>query len=196
MDLGAKVVSFSDSGGSIYDKEGVTPEKLAWLIDLKTKRRGRISEYAEHFKCDYREGKRPWDIKCDLAFPSATQNEIEIQDAKTLLANGCVGVGEGANMPSTIEAANAFLEAGIAYGPAKAANAGGVAVSGLEMSQNSLRLSWEREEVDSRLQKIMSDIHSQCVQYGQEGKGVNYVKGANIAGFKKVADSMLAFGVV
>lgn len=196
MDLGAKVVSFSDSGGSIYDKEGVTREKLERLIDLKTNRRGRISEYAEHFKCEYHEGKRPWDIKCDLAFPSATQNEIEIGDAKTLLANGCIGVGEGANMPSTIEAANAFLEAGIAYGPAKAANAGGVAVSGLEMSQNSLRLSWEREEVDGRLQKIMSDIHSQCVQYGQEGKGINYVKGANIAGFKKVADSMLAFGVV
>jgi len=196
LDLGAKVVSFSDSGGSVYDKEGVTREKLDWLIDLKNNRRGRISEYAEEFKCEYREGQRPWDIKCDLAFPSATQNEIEIDDAKKLISNGCIGVGEGANMPSTLEAANAFLEAGICYGPAKAANAGGVAVSGLEMSQNSLRLSWDREELDTRLQKIMCDIHRQCVEYGDEAGKVNYVKGANIAGFKKVADSMLAFGVV
>lgn len=195
--LGAKVVSMSDSGGFIFDKDGITQEKLEWVKDLKENRRGRISEYAKEFSCDYHEGKRPWSIECDVAFPSATQNEINLEDAKTLVKNGCQAIGEGANMPSTAEAAEHFVSSKILYGPGKAANAGGVAVSGLEMSQNSLRLSWSREEMDEKLQGIMRNIHEKCVSHGEDSDGnINYVNGANIAGFKKVADSMLAYGVL
>jgi glutamate dehydrogenase (NADP+) len=195
--LGGKVVSLSDSSGTIYDPDGIDDEKLAFVDDLKNVRRGRIKEYAERFGCKYLEGQKPWGIKCDCAFPCATQNEIDGNDAKTLLKNGCFLVSEGANMPSTPEAIEQYLEKGILYGPGKAANAGGVSVSGLEMSQNSQRLSWTREEVDERLQGIMIAIHKQCVEaadkYGYPG---NYVMGANIAGFIKVADSMLAQGAV
>jgi glutamate dehydrogenase (NADP+) len=195
--LGGKCVTLSDSGGFIHDPDGIDEEKLAWVIDLKTKRRGRISEYAEKFGCEYHEGKKPWGVPCDAAFPCATQNEIDETDAKTLLANGCKIVAEGANMPSTLEAAHQFMKARILYAPSKAANAGGVAVSGLEQSQNALRISWSHEEVDERLKGIMQDIHKQCLKYGAEGGGfVDYVKGANIAGFVKVADSMVAYGVV
>ena len=195
--LGAKVVSLSDSNGTIYDPEGIDDEKLAFVLDLKNVRRGRIKEYARKFGAEYREGKRPWDIKCDCAFPSATQNEIDGDDAKTLLKNGCYVVAEGANMPSTPEAIEQFIAGKILYGPAKAANAGGVATSGLEMSQNAMRLSWTREEVDERLHNIMIAIHKQCYdaaeEYGQLG---NLVTGANIAGFVKVADAMLDQGLV
>jgi len=195
--LGAKVVSFSDSNGTIYDPDGIDAEKLAFVLDLKNVRRGRIKEYAEKFGVEYLEGKRPWGIKCDCAFPCATQNEIDGEDAKTLLKNGCILVAEGANMPSTPEAIEQFLTQKILYGPGKAANAGGVATSGLEMSQNSQRLSWTRQEVDQRLQTIMIAIHKQCFEaaekYGQPG---NLVMGANIAGFIKVADAMLDQGLV
>jgi len=196
-DLGAKCVSLSDSGGTIYDKNGIDAEKLAWVMELKNVRRGRIKEYADVFNAEYREGERPWSIPCDCAFPSATQNEISGEDAKTLLDNGCYVISEGANMPSTPEAVDLFVENKALYGPGKAANAGGVATSGLEMSQNSMRMGWSREEVDQKLNGIMVAIHNQCVeaaeQYGQPG---NYVMGANIAGFVKVADSMLDQGVV
>ena len=165
-------------------------------MDLKNVRRGRIKECANEFKCKYYEGKRPWSVKCDIAFPSATQNEISGEDAKTLVKNGCIAVGEGANMPTTPEGIEVFQKAKILYAPGKAANAGGVATSGLEMSQNSERLSWTREEVDERLHNIMISIHNSCVKYGKEGKYVDYVKGANIAGFVKVADSMLDQGLV
>jgi glutamate dehydrogenase (NADP+) len=195
--LGAKVVSLSDSNGTIYDPEGIDDEKLAFVLEMKNVRRGRIKEYARKFGAEYREGKRPWDIKCDCAFPSATQNEINGDDAKTLLKNGCYVVAEGANMPSTPEAIEQFIAGKILYGPAKAANAGGVATSGLEMSQNAMRLSWTREEVDERLHSIMIAIHKQCYdaaeEYGQPG---NLVTGANIAGFIKVADAMLDQGLV
>ena len=195
--MGGKVVTLSDSGGTVYDPDGVDAEKLAFVDELKNVRRGRIKEYAERFGCKYMEGENPWSIKCDCAFPSATQNEINANDAKTLLDNGCFVISEGANMPSTPEAVDLYLEKGILYGPGKAANAGGVAVSGLEMSQNSQRLSWTREEVDQKLKGIMNAIHTQCVdaatKYGCPG---NYVMGANIAGFVKVADSMLDQGVV
>ena len=195
--LGGKCVSLSDSGGTIYDKNGIDAEKLAWVMDLKNVRRGRIKEYADVFNAEYREGERPWSIPCDCAFPSATQNEISGEDAQTLLNNGCYVISEGANMPSTPEAVDLFVENKALYGPGKAANAGGVATSGLEMCQNSMRLAWTSEEVDQRLNGIMVAIHSQCVeaadQYGQPG---NYVMGANIAGFVKVADSMLDQGVV
>jgi glutamate dehydrogenase (NADP+) len=195
--LGAKAVSLSDSNGTIYDPDGIDAEKLAFVMELKNVRRGRIKEYADKFKVEYRQGKRPWDIKCDCAFPSATQNEIDGEDAKTLLKNGCILVAEGANMPSTPEAIEQFLAKKILYGPGKAANAGGVATSGLEMSQNSLRLSWTREEVDERLHNIMIAIHKQSYdaaeEYGQPG---NLVMGANIAGFTKVADAMLDQGLV
>jgi glutamate dehydrogenase/leucine dehydrogenase len=197
LDLGAKVVTLSDSGGTIYDPDGIDREKLAYVMELKNVKRGRISEYAKKFKCEYLEGKRPWHIKCDVALPSATQNEIDGDDAKTLIKNGCMCVSEGANMPSTPEAIEVYLDAKILYGLGKAANAGGVATSGLEMSQNSLRLSWTREEVDERLKGIMKAIHEQCVEYGTEKDGyVNYANGANIAGFIKVADSMIDHGVV
>jgi len=195
--LGGKVVTLSDSDGTIYDKDGITAEKLAFVMELKNEKRGRIKEYADKFKCEFRAGARPWDIKCDCAFPSATQNEVDGNDAKKLLDNGCILVSEGANMPSRPEAIDQYLAKKILYGPGKAANAGGVATSGLEMSQNSIRLSWTREEVDQRLHGIMIAIHSQCVnaakEYGQPG---NYVMGANIAGFVKVADSMIEQGIV
>ncbi|MEO0077786.1 MAG: NADP-specific glutamate dehydrogenase [candidate division WOR-3 bacterium] len=201
--LGGKAVTLSDSNGCIYDEAGIDPDKLAFVMELKNVRRGRIEEYARKYKgvvytpVDPRLGYNPiWNYKADCAFPSATQNEINGKDAANLLKNGVFVVSEGANMPSTPEAMAAFLDAKILYGPAKAANAGGVATSGLEMSQNSLRLSWTREEVDQRLQGIMKAIHAQCVQYGTEGKFVNYVNGANIAGFVKVADAMIDQGVV
>ena len=195
-ELGAKSVTASDSGGFIHDPDGITKEKLEWLKDLKTVRRGRIHEYAEKFGCEYHEGARPWGIPCELAFPSATQNELNLDDAKTLVDNGLMGLAEGANMPTELAAAHHFLENRVMFGPAKAANAGGVAVSGLEQSQNALRISWSHEEVDQRLDKIMRDIHEKCVHYGEEKDGfVNYVKGANIAGFVKVADAMLAHGI-
>jgi glutamate dehydrogenase (NADP+) len=196
--LGGKVVTLSDSDGFIYDKDGIDAEKLAWVMDLKNVRRGRISEYAKQFKsATFTAGKRPWSVKCDCAFPSATQNEVDGEDAKTLIKNGCFLVSEGANMPSNPDAINAYLAAKILYGPAKAANAGGVATSGLEMSQNSMRLSWTREEVDQRLHSIMVNIHENCrstaASYGQAH---NYLMGANIAGFTKVADSMIEQGLV
>jgi glutamate dehydrogenase (NADP+) len=195
--LGAKVVSLSDSSGSIYDKNGITAEKLHWVMKLKNFRRGRIKEYAEEFHCEYREGRRPWSIPCDCAFPCATQNEIDVADASLLVKNGCRLVCEGANMPCTPEAIDLFLENKILYGPGKAANAGGVATSGLEMSQNAMRLSWTAAEVDSRLQTIMVSIHDACfrtaAEYGEPG---NFVMGANIAGFIKVADAMLDQGLV
>jgi len=195
--LGAKAVSLSDSNGTVYDKDGITPEKLAWAMELKNIKRGRIKEYADKFGCEYRDGVRPWYIKCDCAFPSATQNEISGDEAKELLKNGCYVISEGANMPSTPAAVDLFLEKKILYGPGKAANAGGVATSGLEMTQNSMRLSWSREEVDQRLNRIMVAIHKSChdtaKEYGQDG---NYVMGANIAGFIKVADAMIDQGVV
>ncbi|MBN1793760.1 MAG: NADP-specific glutamate dehydrogenase [Candidatus Omnitrophica bacterium] len=194
--LGAKPVTLSDSNGYIYDETGVDEKKLDFVFELKNVKRGRIKEYAEKFDCKYFEGKRPWEVKCDVAFPSATQNEINEAEAKILVKNGCIAVGEGANMPTTPEGIRVFQEAKICYGPGKAANAGGVAVSGFEMSQNSLRLSWTREEVDKRLQDIMLAIHEQCLQYGKEGDYVDYVTGANIGGFVKVADAMLAQGVV
>jgi glutamate dehydrogenase (NADP+) len=197
LQLGAKPVTLSDSDGSIYDEQGITREKLAWAMDLKNVRRGRIREYAEKFGARYLAGQRPWSIPCDCAFPSATQNEIDGSDAKTLLANGCKLVAEGANMPSTPEAIDQYLKAKILYGPGKAANAGGVATSGLEMSQNSMRLNWGRNEVDSRLHEIMVNIHAACRNTSEEyGVPGNYVFGANIAGFVKVADSMIDQGLM
>jgi len=194
--LGGKVVTLSDSSGYIYDPDGVDAEKLAYVMDLKNVRRGRIKEYAEKYGVEYHEGQRPWGIKCDVAMPCATQNEVNEEEAKTLVANGCFVISEGANMPSSPEAVMVFEEAKILYAPGKASNAGGVAVSGLEMSQNSLRLSWTREEVDAKLHQIMKDIHATCVKWGKEGDYIDYVKGANIGGFVKVADAMLAQGVV
>tara|TARA_B100001996_G_C18638559_1_gene584684 strand:- start:250 stop:1587 length:1338 start_codon:yes stop_codon:yes gene_type:complete len=194
--LGAKVISLSDSAGTIYDENGIDNDKLAWVMDLKNNRRGRIKEYANEFGAEYLEGKRPWDLKCDIALPCATQNEINGDDAKVLIKNGCYVVSEGANMPSDPDAVNVFLDNGILFGPGKAANAGGVATSGLEMSQNSMRLNWSREEVDSKLHNIMKNIHEACVTHGSNSDGVNYVKGANVAGFIKVADAMLDQGVV
>ncbi len=195
---GAKVLSMSDSNGAIIDEDGIDAEKLAFVMELKNVKRGRISEYAKQFKnAKYVEGKRPWGlVKADIAMPSATQNEIELEDAKALLANGCMCVSEGANMPSTNEAIKLYVEAGIHYGPAKAANAGGVATSGLEMSQNAIRLSWTREEVDEKLHNIMRSIHQNAANAAEEvGTPGNLVNGANIAGFKKVADAMIAQGV-
>ena len=195
--LGAKVITMSDSKGYIIDPAGIDANKLAWIMELKNNRRGRISEYATHFDgASFVEGSRPWNEKCDVALPCATQNELDQSEAKTLLSNGCICVAEGANMPSTPEAIAEFDGAKILFAPGKASNAGGVATSGLEMSQNSLRLSWTAEEVDEKLHTIMRSIHSQCVEYGTEGDYVDYVKGANIAGFVKVADSMLDQGLV
>jgi glutamate dehydrogenase (NADP+) len=196
IQLGAKVVTASDSGGFVYDKDGFDAEKLAYLKDLKEVRRGRITEYAEKFGCEYHAGERPWSVKCDLAFPCATENELNGEEAEALVKNGCIGVAEGANMPSTPEAVEIFQKNKILYGLGKAANAGGVAVSGLEQSQNALRLSWTREEVDQRLVEIMKNIHTQCVEFGKEGDWIDYVKGANVAGFVKVADAMIAQGIV
>lgn len=196
-ELGGKVVTLSDSGGSIYDPNGIDAGKLAYVMELKNVKRGRIKEYADKFGCEYMEGKRPWSVKCDVAMPSATQNEIDGSDAKALVDNGCFCVSEGANMPSTPEAVDIFLKNKVLYGLGKAANAGGVAVSGLEMSQNSLRLSWTREEVDQRLDGIMVAIHEQSVKAAEEyGYPGNYVMGANIAGFLKIADAMMAQGLV
>jgi len=198
IQLGAKPVTLSDSNGFIYDPKGIDEQKLEFVMELKNVKRGRIKEYADEFKCKYFESKFPWEIKCDVAFPSATQNEIHEADAKKLVKNGCIAVGEGANMPSTPEAVEVFLDAKILYAPGKASNAGGVATSGLEMSQNSQRLSWTRDEVDERLLQIMINIHQSCVKYGKDSgsKYVNYVNGANIAGFVKVADAMIDHGVV
>ena len=195
--LGGKVITLSDSNGYIYDADGIDDEKLAFVLDLKNVKRGRIQEYCETYKnAKYYEGKRPWGVKCDIALPCATQNEINENDAMTLVENGCFLVAEGANMPSTPEAVEVFLNAKIMYAPGKASNAGGVATSGLEMTQNSMRLPWSRKEVDARLHQIMKDIHSTCVKYGTEGDFINYVKGANIGGFIKVADAMIAQGLV
>ncbi|WP_445954854.1 NADP-specific glutamate dehydrogenase [Yeosuana sp.] len=196
--LGAKVLTLSDSSGYIYDSEGIDAKKLAYVMDLKNVKRGRISEYLETFpKAKFVKGETPWEVKCDIALPCATQNELHTEDAKMLLKNGCICVSEGANMPSTIDAVHAFQKAKILYAPGKASNAGGVATSGLEMTQNSLRFNWTREEVDLKLKDIMSNIHDSCIQYGKEKDGyINYVKGANIAGFVKVADAMLAQGIV
>lgn len=197
IEFGAKVVTMSDSNGYIYDPKGIDKEKLAFVMHLKNVKRGRIKEYADKYGAEFVEGKRPWGVKCDVALPSATQNEINGEEAKKLIANGCFVVSEGANMPSTPEAIDVYLENKILYGPGKAANAGGVATSGLEMSQNSMRLSWTREEVDMRLHQIMINIHNTCVKWGKEDKDyINYVKGANIGGFVKIADAMLAQGVV
>ena len=194
-ELGAKVVTLSDSSGYIYDAAGVDAERLAFIMELKNVKRGRIKEYAEKYSCEFHEG-RPWGVACDIALPCATQNELNGEEAKTLVANGCACVSEGANMPSTPEAIEAFQAAKILFAPGKASNAGGVATSGLEMSQNSLRLSWTREEVDAKLKTIMKDIHTSCVEYGSEEEYIDYVKGANVAGFVKVADAMLDQGIV
>ena len=197
IELGAKVVTMSDSNGYIYDPDGIDADKLAYIMELKNLYRGRIKEYAEEYGVKYVEGARPWGEKCDIALPSATQNELNGDDARKLLANGCIAVSEGANMPSTPEAIEQFLEAKILYAPGKAANAGGVSVSGLEMAQNASMISWTAEEVDAKLHQIMENIHAQCVKYGTLEDGtVNYVKGANIAGFMKVAKAMMAQGVV
>ncbi len=196
-ELGAKVVTLSDSNGSIYDPAGINAEKLAFVMELKNVKRGRIKEYADKFGAQYLDGQRPWGVQCDCAFPSATQNEVTGDEAKTLIKNGCKLVSEGANMPSTPEAIEAYLGAKILYGPGKAANAGGVATSGLEMSQNSMRLGWSREEVDQRLHTIMVNIHNNCATTAKEyGAAGNYVLGANIAGFTKVADAMIDQGVL
>ncbi len=196
--LGGKVITLSDSSGYIVDKDGIDAEKLAFVMDLKNVRRGRIKEYVKKYpSATFHAGKTPWHESCDIALPCATQNELNGDDAKALLSNGCYCISEGANMPSTPEAVHAFHAGKILYAPGKASNAGGVATSGLEMSQNSLRLNWTREEVDAKLKQIMSDIHQACIEYGKEEDGyVDYVKGANIAGFVKVADAMLAQGVV
>ena len=198
IQMGGKVVTLSDSGGYIHDKDGITAEKLNFVMDLKNNKRGRISEYVGKYKsASFHKGKTPWDVACDIALPCATQNELDGDGAKALIKNGCICVAEGANMPSMPDAIHAFHEAKILFAPGKASNAGGVATSGLEMSQNSLRISWTREEVDERLKGIMEDIHDSCIEYGKEKDGYcNYVKGANIAGFVKVADAMLAQGVI
>ena len=197
MQLGAKVVSVSDSSGTVYDAAGFTPEKLAILMEIKNEQYGRVSEYAQRVGAEFQAGKTPWHIPVDIALPCATQNELDENDAKTLIANGVLCVAEGANMPSTIEAAKAFELAGVLYAPGKASNAGGVATSGLEMSQNAMRLSWTAEEVDARLHGIMKSIHAACVKHGKRADGtVSYIDGANIAGFVKVAEAMLAQGVV
>ena len=194
-ELGGIVVTLSDSSGFIYDADGIDAEKLAFVMELKNVKRGRIKEYADKYGCEFHEG-RPWGVNCDIVLPCATQNELNEEEARTLVSNGCMCVSEGANMPTTPEAIAVFQEAKILFAPGKASNAGGVATSGLEMSQNSLRMNWTRQEVDAKLKQIMKDIHTSCVEYGTEGDHVDYVKGANIAGFVKVADAMLDQGVV
>ena len=196
LHLGGKVVTLSDSSGFIYDPEGISKDKLDWVIDLKNNKRGRIKEYAEEFGCEYFEGLRPWGISCDIALPCATQNEINESNAKDLVKNGIIAISEGANMPSDPDAINIFQDSKVLFGPGKAANAGGVAVSGLEMSQNSMRIRWEREEVDQKLLTIMKSIHSACVVHGDNKKHIDYVKGANVSGFIKVADAMMDQGIV
>jgi glutamate dehydrogenase (NADP+) len=195
---GGKPVTLSDSSGFVHDPDGITQEKLDWVKELKAVRRGRISEYTEEFGGRYHEGASPWSVPCDLAFPCATQNEIDEREARTLVENGCFGVSEGANMPTVLEGVHAFKDARILYAPAKAANAGGVAVSGLEMSQNSAKISWKEDELQSLLRETMRSIHNRCVEYGgvPGSDYIDYVKGANIAGFVKVADAMLAYGVI
>lgn len=195
--LGAKVITLSDSAGTIHDPDGITPEKLAYVLELKNVRRGRISEYAKHYKVAYLEGKKPWGVKCDVALPCATQNEVGKEDAEELVKNGCICVAEGANMPTQPEAVRVLQKNKVLFGPGKASNAGGVAVSGLEMTQNSLRSAWTREEVDAKLQHIMKQVNLQCVKYGTGPDGsVDYVKGANIGGFVKVAQAMIDEGLV
>jgi len=194
--LGAKVVTMSDSDGFIYDANGIDAGKLAYLMNLKNVRRGRIAEYAQKYQCEYHEGKRPWGVRADIAFPCATQNEIDENDAREMIKNGVMAVCEGANMPTTLAATKLFQENKVLFSPGKASNAGGVAVSGLEQTQNALRLSWTREEVDAKLQEIMRSIHSACVNYGKNGGHVDYVKGANIGGFVKVAEATLAYGII
>mgnify|MGYP001427009821 FL=1 len=197
IDMGAKVLTLSDSSGFIYDKDGIDKEKLQYIMELKNIKRDRISAYIDKYsKAEFHANNNPWSIKCDIAIPCATQNELDLNDAKTLIKNGCKTIGEGANMPCTTDAVNLFTENKILYAPGKASNAGGVAVSGLEMAQNSLKYNWSREVVDGKLKEIMSDIHTSCIKYGSSKDEVNYVKGANIAGFVKVADAMLAQGVV
>lgn len=196
IEEGAKVVTLSDSSGFIYDRDGLNKEKLEYVKDLKNNRRGRISEYAEEFGCEYFAGEKPWKVPCDIAFPSATQNEIDEHDARMLIENGCLAVCEGANMPTTYGGIQIFEDARILHAPSKAANAGGVAVSGLEMSQNALGLMWEHEEINEQLSVIMKRIHNQCVEFGKSNGYIDYFKGANIAGFVKVADVMLAYGIV
>lgn len=197
VQLGGKVVTLSDSGGFVYDKDGFTQEKIDWVKELKDVRRGRIKEYADEFGAEFHEGKRPWGVDCDFALPCATQNELNAEEARELVKNGCSAVSEGANMPSTLDAIHVFQDAKLAYAPSKAANAGGVAVSGLEMTQNSMRLSWSKDELNERLRGIMGEIHRNCVEYGKtDSDHVDYVKGANIAGFIKVADAVIAYGVI
>ena len=197
IDLGAKVVTLSDSSGYIYDAKGFDHEKLKYIFDLKNIKRGRISEYAQHFKCDFIANQTPWSVKCDIAIPCATQNELNGQDAKMLIKNECIAICEGANMPCTLDAINEFIGNKILFAPGKAANAGGVAVSGLEMSQNSLRMNWSREEVDDKLKNIMHQIHDSCVVFGKRDDNyIDYVDGANITGFIKIADAMLDQGLV
>jgi glutamate dehydrogenase (NADP+) len=197
IEFGAKPLTLSDSSGFIYDPAGIDAEKLSWIRELKDVRRGRIKEYADEYGCEYHEGQGPWAVPCDLAFPCATQNELDIDDANKLLANGCIAVAEGANMPSRQSAIDVFQQARILFAPSKAANAGGVAVSGLEMTQNSMRMSWSRDELNRQLRQIMKDIHNRCEAHGRESDDyVNYLKGANVAGFIKVADAMLAYGVM
>lgn len=195
IELGAKVVTLSDSSGFIYDPNGITTEKLSFVMELKNIKRGRIKEYANEFNVEYHENEKPWSVQCDIALPCATQNELNEDDAKKLIANGCICVAEGANMPTTPEAIEIFQKSKILFAPGKAANAGGVTTSGLEMSQNSLRMNWTRKEVDQRLRDIMKTIHDSCFEYGRQGEYTDYVKGANIAGFVKVANAMLDQGV-
>jgi len=196
IQLGAKVISISDSSGFVHDPNGIDEEKLNFIMELKTIKRGRISEFAEKYKLKFYQSQKPWNLPCDHAFPCATQNELDAADAKELIKNGCAGIAEGANMPTTIEAIKSFQNAKLLFSPGKASNAGGVAVSGLEMTQNSIRMSWSSEELERRLVEIMTNIHQQCVEYGSEKDYVDYVKGANIAGFVKVAEAMLAYGVI
>lgn len=196
-EMGARPITASDSGGFIHDPDGITGDKLRWLMELKLEKRGRVSEYAEHFDgASYHEDERPWGVECDLALPCATQNELDGTDARTLVDNGVKAVAEGANMPTTAAAVEVFRESQVLHAPGKASNAGGVAVSGLEQSQNALRLSWSRKEVDDRLRGIMSDIHERCVEFGGVNGHVDYVKGANLAGFQRVAQALLAYGAV
>ena len=197
IELGARVVTISDRNGFVYDEEGITEERLHYLLDLKRNRRGSLEDYAREFKAEFHAAEKPWKVPCDLAFPSATQNELDEEGARQLVKNGCKLVCEGANMPTTLKGIKVFREAMVMYGPGKAANAGGVAISGLEITQNVLRMSWDRENIDKKLQEIMGKIHAQCVHYGEGDDGyIDYVNGANIAGFRKVAEAMLAYGIV
>ena len=196
IELGAKILTMSDSSGCIHDPDGISAEKLEYVKELKTVRRGSLAEYAKEYGVKFHKGKRPWGITADLAFPCATQNEISEDDARELVKNGCIGVAEGANMPTVQDGIDVFQDAPTLFAPSKAANAGGVATSGLEMTQNSMRLSWSREELNERLRGIMADIHERCVEYGESNGKVDYVQGANVAGFVKVADAMLAYGVM